>query len=491
MTFLEELSAFISIEGLLEPGQPVVVGVSGGPDSLCLLDSLHRLGYPLVVAHFDHGLRPESGDEARRVQQMARDRGVPFESERWALGEERYLPEGSLEAAARHARYRFLLRVASERSVHRVATGHHADDQIETVLMHLLQGAGPDGLRGMAPVSPIGSWPEFGPMMGRKVDLVRPLLPFGREQIVAYCERHGLEPVIDPSNVDRRFLRNRVRHELLEILETYNPEVRQALLRMSRIMGDVTDLLDGLVDEAWESTIRDAGESALAIDPLAFGDLPVAIQRRLLRRALWRLDIDARDSGYPTIERLRSAMLGDGPRHLSIADGADAELVGNEWILSCLAALPAFPNVPQLNDAEEQLLPETGNVELASGWCLAIERRPSDADRPVELSDDMRVAFDSDRIGGPLVVRAPRVGERMAPFGMTGSVKLSDVFIDRKIPRRYRQRWPVIVDGDDVLWLVGLRRGRKAAMDLETQRVVQITLCPPDARSHTKHPPVR
>jgi len=480
MQLLQEVADFIRQERLLEPSQLVILGVSGGADSLCLLDVLHRLGYPLVVAHFDHGLRPESGQEALRVQEMAAFRGLDFEVERGALTKESYL-DGSLEAAARHARYRFLLRVATEKAAQRIATGHTADDQIETLLMNLLRGAGPDGLRGMKPLTPIGRWPEFGPGVQSDVQLARPLLGLGRNRTRDYCARHGLSPVSDASNQDRRFLRNRVRHDLLESLEYYNPEVRQALLRTSRIMGDVADLLETLVDQAWENCVRSAGAGALAFNAAVFTKAPLAIQRRMLRRAVAQLGVPTREAGFEAVERVRTAMLGEGPSQLNLPGRVAVERVGSEWLLARPDARVTFPDYPQLDAPTAVRVPDSGSVELAHGWRLRVGYQAMEDGAQDHVSDETTVVFDADQIPHPIIVRSSVSGEKLAPFGMHGRVKLSDVFIDHKVPRRLRARWPVVSSGDDILWVPGLRRGSLAPVGASTQRIVELRLVPPRA----------
>lgn len=482
MDFTQEVADFIRSEELFEPGQLVILGVSGGADSLCLLDVLHRLGFPVLVAHFDHGLRPESGQEALRVQEMAAVRGLEFVVERGALGKERYLREGSLEAAARHARYRFLLRVATERGAQRLATGHTADDQIETLLMNLLRGAGPDGLRGMKPLTPIASWPEFGAMIKSEVQLARPLLAFGGAQTRAYCAGRGLTPVLDASNRDRRFLRNRVRHDLVQSLETYNPEIRQALLRTSQIMGGVADLLETLAGQAWEVCIRPAGEGALAFNAAPFAQQPLAIQRRVLRRALETLGVPTREAGFEAVERVRTAMQGEGPSRLSLPGHLAVERVGSEWLMARPDAKAAFPDFPLLAGSTEMEVPDNGAIALADGWQLSAGLEAVEEGALGDILGQTVAKFDADQIMHPIIVRAAVEGEKMAPFGMRGRAKISDIFIDQKVPRRLRNRWPVVSAGGEILWVPGLRRGRLAPVRPSTRRILVLRLIAPAVR---------
>ena len=215
---------FSTSQDLLHDGDRLVIGVSGGADSLCLLDVLHSLArkhrLELYVAHLNHGLRPEAPAEAEFVRAESERRGAVFFSETVDAQAIAQSNQQSLETAARDLRYAFFRRVAQEVSAGLVAVAHTADDQAETVLMHLLRGSGLRGLRGMAPRRVIGNWlnsnwdssasPSQLPLF-----LIRPLLQTTRSQVLAYCDEHKLTPRVDSSNADTRYLRNRVRHELL------------------------------------------------------------------------------------------------------------------------------------------------------------------------------------------------------------------------------------------------------------------------------------
>ena len=210
----------------LDPNRPVLAGVSGGPDSLCLLDILHTAGYRVIVAHFNHQLRPEADQEADSVSARARSLGLPFASAcadvRAYAGAHRL----SLEEAARMLRYQFLFASARKYEAQAVAVGHTADDQVETVLMHFLRGAGLAGLKGM-------EYRTLLPVFDQQIPLVRPLLSLWRADTEAYCREHALQPHYDVSNTDQAFFRNRLRHALLPELEKYNPRVKESVCRKS------------------------------------------------------------------------------------------------------------------------------------------------------------------------------------------------------------------------------------------------------------------
>ncbi|MFH2040471.1 MAG: tRNA lysidine(34) synthetase TilS, partial [Chloroflexota bacterium] len=195
---------------------PILVGVSGGPDSLCLLDVLVKAKRPVIVAHFNHLLRPESDQEAEHVKHMAQHYGLPFVTGSQDVKAFASKNGFSLEEAARKLRYRFLFAQAHKLGAMVIAVAHQADDQVETVLMHFLRGAGLNGLKGMIPVTLL---PEFDP----EIRLIRPLLRTWRKDIEAYCETHKLDTVEDLTNLDQTYFRNRLRHSLIPTMETYNP----------------------------------------------------------------------------------------------------------------------------------------------------------------------------------------------------------------------------------------------------------------------------
>lgn len=297
---------------LFAPGERVVVGVSGGPDSLCLLHVLRRLRpeyeLQLHVAHLHHGIRGAEADaDAAFVAETASTWGMPCTVERVDVPALAAQPGVALEEAARQARYAFLARVARHIGARTIAVGHNADDQTETVLMHWLRGAGLAGLRGMLPVTPLDTLrlallsPKERPDT-RGLRLVRPLLEVPRAQIEAYCQTHGLQPRFDRSNLDTTFYRNRLRHELLPLLETYNPQVRDILRRSAAVIADDYALLRAQLEQAWAQTVVAEGEKAVEFDLAAWRALPRSLQRATLREAVHRLRRSLRNINWVHIE---------------------------------------------------------------------------------------------------------------------------------------------------------------------------------------------
>ena len=292
---LEQVKEYAREQRLWQPGATLVVAVSGGPDSLCLLHLLARLApeqaLVLHVAHLDHGLRPDSAEDARFVAAIAAALSVPVTiARRDVLPYVRHY--GGVEAAARAVRYGFLHEVAAASGAAAVATGHNADDQAETVLQRLLRGAGPTGLAAMRPHLPFDHWRGIGSEVGdlrapatQAPALVRPLLATSRQAIEAYCREQALDPRRDPTNQSGEYLRNRVRGYIIPHLKTYNSNIVAALGRTARICAEEDALLVELLDQHWPM-LAGVSEGRVSLARERFGSLHGALRRRAMRRAV-------------------------------------------------------------------------------------------------------------------------------------------------------------------------------------------------------------
>jgi tRNA(Ile)-lysidine synthase len=462
------VAAFIEEEALLELGQSLIVGVSGGPDSLCLLDCLHALGFQAVVAHFDHQFRAESESDSDFVRQAAKSYGLPFELGRAP----NTASEHFSEEKARFHRYRFLANVAMRRGIERIAVGHTANDQAETVLMHLIRGAGSSGLRGMRPITNLGGWVELPEAGG--IYLIRPLLDVWRHDTETYCKEHNLSTLADPTNQDTRFFRNRLRTELMPELQTYNPRVQHVLLRTAKVMAAEVEAIDQLVDERWNDWVTEAADGVLAIRIGAIAQAPLALQRATMRRAILELVPELRDVGFETVERaLNSLRTG---KRLSLQGGLDLLVLNGKAYLTKPNAVIPLTGLPQVKSREAHLLNLPFQFELSAGWKLNGEEIEREGEMPDGANE---VWFDAVKIDDEIAIRAPKLGDRMAPIGMSGSIKLSDLMVNRKVPRLAREHWPVITCGDEIVWIPGLHRSALASVVPETRGIIRMRVHSP------------
>lgn len=469
----ETIKSTLQEEHLLTPDQAVLVAFSGGSDSLCLLDCLRELGYELHAAHLDHQLRASSGEEAEAARALANQMGVAC-----TVGRETIESEGSsLEHSARRARYQFLCRVAHEEGLKAIATGHTADDQAETVLMHLLRGTGSAGLRGMPAKSDLGD--RYDLPEGSGLTLIRPLLRATKEQTEKHCAEAGLRPIDDPSNSDQRFFRNRLRHHLLPILEGYNRNIKGALVRLAHIATAESDFIQAAADTAMNETISVKAD-AVRIDLELFRSLPLAIQRLLIRRAVEKVDPAQRDLSFEQTRAALHFILYTMHDALTLPGGLEMLRVAKQIFLRQAQAPLSFPDYPQLPETNPLAVPLSGELNLANGWKLRTETLQAGDGLIDRTQSDDRAAFDLEQIDG-LSMSSLQAGDRIQLLGMQGSSKVSDVLINLKIPQHARIRWPILRDEQGILWVVGLRMSGVYRIRPDTKDALLVKLIRPDS----------
>jgi len=472
---LEQIASILTNDCLLDHSQTIVVGVSGGPDSLSLLDILSQLEYPLIIVHLDHGLRPESGAEAASLKQQIEAMGLPLILSREDVAAFANVHGQSIEEAARTVRYRLLFSSAREHNAQAVAVGHTADDQVETVLMHLLRGAGLSGLRGMSYRSLPNPWSQ-------DIPLVRPLLSIWREQIQAYVETHNLKPVQDPSNMDIRYYRNRLRHELIPFLEIYNPGIRSILWQTADILREDYAVLEAATQAAWQTSVNQQGAGFVAFEHMKLKGYPLGIQRQLVRKAINYLRQGLRDVNFDSVDRALE-FLNTPPRsgQCDLMSGLHLLLEKDLlWIVSWEADLPQI-DWPQLQSGEVKILEVPGEVHISEDWRLSANQVRADLEtvrqKAMQNSDPFQAWIDGGELQEPLQVHARRFGDRFKPLGMDGhSIKLSDFMVNVKLPQRAREKWPIIYTQGEVLWVPGFRLAHPFRIKSGTRQIVQLQL---------------
>lgn len=448
----------------LDPQRPLLVAISGGPDSLALLHVLCQVvgPEPLIAAHLNHGLRSEAAAEAAFVADVCAEWGVACEQESIDINSLARGEGWTLEEAGRNARYAFLAQTARRRGAAAVLTAHHRDDQAETVLLHLLRGSGLDGLQGMAVLGSVPGDPELV--------LLRPLLAIGRDEIEAYCRANALEPRRDPGNGDPAFTRNRIRQDILPRLAAENPNLPQALADLAEIASADVAHLEEQTAVALASAVVERGSGWLRLDRALFADLPLSLQRRVLRRALHLLGVVA-DVGFATLEQARQvATLGvTGAQSWLPGDLVLRVRPGQIELAWPDAAVPV--RVPQLVDDAQRVLSLPGELPLADGWRLTAEVVGNEP-AILQNTDPWR-AFVDVGAAQELLVRPRREGERFRPLGMAGSsMRLKDLMISRKIDQELRARWPLVTTAVHPVWLVGHHIDERARVTAVTTRVI-------------------
>jgi tRNA(Ile)-lysidine synthase len=458
--------------GLARKGALLVMASSGGPDSQALLYALlslrEEMGLRLHLAHLDHDFRGEEAKEdARFVASQARELSLPStvaEADPMAYQKEQRI--SSFEAAAREVRYDFLARVATETDAAAVALGHTADDRAETVLMHIIRGTGLHGLRGMEPVS---LWKH--PRKDVSTTLVRPLLEVAKADTEAYCRQRGIPYRIDTTNVSLRFARNRIRWKLMPNLRSYNPRIREALLRLARTASQQVSYMEQEVERAWSNVSSMPGPSSVALDADAMAALHPFLQAQLLRRAYEEVvggPQALEEAHIQAMQELLKAAPGHTlhlPQGVRMAAGYGQVVMGRGD--AGLSPLPPLEGEYTLGVPGETRIP---------GWAVRAEVLEK---APAELPDGRSSAcFDMEAVGERLVVRARRRGDRMQPLGMEGSRKLHDLFVDMKVPRHWRDRVPLVASERGILWVVGYRTAHWARVREGTGDVLRLSFRP-------------
>jgi tRNA(Ile)-lysidine synthase len=453
------LRAQVEAQSLFRPGERVLVAVSGGPDSVALLHLLVRLGpawdLALGVAHFDHGLRGEaSREEARFVGKLAASLGLPFHPGQGQVGEWAKAHKLSLQMAARELRLGFLQGLRREHGYHLIALGHTADDQVEQFFLRVVRGTGPEGLKGMWPRTPEG--------------LVRPLWGVGKEVLLAWLRHEGLAYRLDPSNLSRAYLRNRVRLDLIPaLLRDYNPRLREAVWRLMALLQEDERYLSGEASALLKRVARRLNPQLTLINISSFLALPAALRGRVLNLAL---------SPFLSGQELTAAQL---EAVLSLARGAKSggSLRWGECLVS--RAGPELQVCRVLTCPEEnwQAGLEAPGAAEAGGWRLVVTEHRGAA-VPPRPWPPAQVWLDGGRVQFPLILRGRRPGDRFRPEGGPGSRKLQDVFTDARIPRWLRPRLPVVASPQGPLWIPGLRLAAGVAAGPGSSRVWHLTLQP-------------
>ncbi|KRE45448.1 tRNA lysidine(34) synthetase TilS [Paenibacillus sp. Soil724D2] len=453
-------------EKLVEPGDVVVVAVSGGPDSVGLLHVLfalaERYSWKLVVAHVNHQFRgAESDAEATFVGKLADDLGLPCEI--GVIDVPAFIEETSLngQAAAREKRYEFLHQIAAKYGAIRIAFAHHADDQAETVLMRILRGTGPSGLVGM---------PER--RREKKVELIRPFLRIYKADIVNYCAQHEMTYCKDSSNELRKYFRNQIRLDVMPMLKQYNEQLPESLNRLTDLMRAEDDYLAKEAEQVFHR-ITTFKQAYCRIERRDFTELHVALQRRLIKLILNCLCLERDRLDFTRIESMRELILQDQVSNQVLQVDEQVYIVREYESIQFQTFAPSpKPYAYEVGvDTSELSLPEV-EAKLICSWVPTNSKETA-----ANFSSATDVFLDLDQLNLPLVVRSRRSGDRFEPHGLNGSKKVKDMFIDAKMPLSRRDVIPLLVDASgQILWIAGFRRSKHALVGPDTVRVLHMKL---------------
>ncbi len=467
----ERIRDAIHRHGMISPRDAVLAAVSGGPDSVFMLHVLaglqDELGFELKVAHLDHQFRgDESAADAEFVEDLAARLGLPCFTDREDVP--RFLLSNAMskQEAARMIRYRFLVKTSKLEYCQRIAFGHNADDQSETVLMRILRGAGPQGLAGIPPK--------------RGGVIIRPILNIWRSEIMTYLDERDLDYRTDSSNLGTDYTRNRVRHELLPVLETYNPSIGRSLVNLGAVMTGVADHYDRLTDDALLRVVKSATMGQMALDSGTFAGYDVSLRRSVVRRVVGDLRPDLTALAFRHVESvLTLAARGEVGGAAELPGGVRVRLDHGNIVFSQGDGPPKIPTT-ELPVPGSAAFPEA-RLEIRS---LVVPRE--DLGKMEFAPESDTVYFDFDELSQPLTVRPRRGGDRFRPFGMEGTRTLKEFFIDEKIAWSFREAVPLICNDECILWVVGMRRADAAPVTEKTKRVLTISVHSAEAETEDR-----
>ena len=462
----ERMTQFIQAKRMLEVEDHVLVAVSGGPDSVALLAVLQSLcpawGLRLSVAHFNHGLRgAESEDDASFVHALCQTFDIPCIVTLLDLNaREIRRPGYSLQDYARERRYQELFRIATEIDADKVAVGHTANDQAETMVMWMVRGARTGGLGGIPPT--------------RRPNVIRPLLETSREELLAYLDRKGLSYRNDSSNAKLIYLRNRIRKEVIPVLQVYNPNVVDALARQADIVREEHEYLDHLAEDALSHMLKEQSDTKIVLNRTLFSNVPVALRRRVIRKAIGRCSKGEANPGYRVVERVwRQIMHGQSGTSV-ISHGVS--------IIREYDSIRFSPVQRKLSFSFEK-----GGVAMSvsipsevvwslTGQTLSLTLEKKSEDRSW-AEDRNEVTLDAETFSASLTVRTWQPGDRFCPLGMGGKrKKIQDFFSDMKIQRAERHTIPLLVAPEGILWVGGYRLDNRFRVTESTKNILVVRM---------------
>jgi len=442
---------------MINSGDTVVVGVSGGADSLCLLHVLKTLspalGIRIFAVHLNHMFRGVDADaDAEFVRHICKEWDIPCSIENFDVPAYAKQQGLSPEEAGREVRYRLFNEVMTAVNGNKIAVAQNMNDHVETIMMRLLRGTGLDGLKGIDAV---------------RGDIIRPLLEVDRQDIEEYCRENGLTPRVDKTNLQPIYLRNKVRLELLPYLkESFNPNLNEALVRMSQVIREENDYLEALTEEALKR-IGTVQEQSIRFKADELKEIHTAMQKRLLRKAVEKLSGSLNGFEYKHFQGIMELL--DKPTGAAIELPKDLKAyISYENLILCKKI--------EKPDKKCYYMLKYNNENTLEGIDGAINVRLLDSkDLGVIPKSTGTIYLDADKIKHELVIRNRASGDVFSPIGMRGSKKLKDYFIDRKVPKEKRDNILLLADGNEIVWILGSIISEKYKITPNTQKVVVLS----------------
>jgi tRNA(Ile)-lysidine synthase len=450
-----------ALKRLIASGDKVLVGVSGGADSIALLHVLHRFSeiqnYSLIVAHINHLARgKDSDDDAGFVESVAEKLKLPFYLKKINVGVERLKLKTSFQDAARIIRYQFFEETLQSVGGNRIALGHTGDDQVETILINILRGTGLKGLAGIPQVRDC---------------IIRPFLEFYRNDLEMYLKENDISFREDSSNLDKKYLRSRIRHELIPHLETYNPSIKKCLKEMSGIAREEDSFLSQTISDIFKQKIEKDNKKNIIWDIEDFQSYPIALRQRLAREIFCHITGNMQAITAQHVQQI--IKLFNSPKTGKVLN------IPRGVTVTCNYESVFFSKITDAICENETLATQIsipGTTELLEGPIRRVKTQIIANNLGMTSLDTGRQAFfDLEKTGMGIRARFFRPGDRFCPLGMTGSKKLKSFFIDQKVPQSIRSHIPILTNADDdIIWVYGQRISHPYRVTDKTKKVLFI-----------------
>jgi tRNA(Ile)-lysidine synthase len=464
--FLKKVAQTCQEFQLVRPKQSVLCAVSGGPDSVCLFYICQYLkdkyDIQLAIAHVHHGLRGENADrDADFVQNLAQKACLPFFLEQVNVLSYQQTHGCSLEEAARDMRYQTLTKICTKFGYQSIALGHHADDNAEQILMNIIRGTGSKGLSGIVPKRNIS---ETHP-----IQIIRPLIHVYRDEIVSFLKQISQGWMVDETNENVNFLRNRVRHHLIPILQTYNPGITLSLNRLADIQRVDTHWQETVAEKKFLDALIHMDDNQIVLNSNKLKQTHLAVIRSVFRKAICRFKGNLRRISHEHVNKLSHWLVSsDKPRDMYLPDKVFVKIANSQVKIS--GNLEQIP----FNTFRYQI-EKPGKIEIPDcNMILQLDLLPENfvISKNYKFFDN-HVFFDADVVLFPLIIRNIEAGDRFQPYGMNGHQKLKKFFINQKVPRSKRSQVAVLISQNKIVWVIGYRIAQAASINRSTKRVLE------------------
>jgi len=465
---LQKVINYIDQYNMLHNGDKVIVALSGGPDSMCLVHILKKLqeryNIKLYAAHVNHCLRGAEADaDEEYVRGFCKNANIDFYSKRIDINELARITNTSTETAGREARYAFFNELKEKLGANLIALAHNANDQAETILMRIIRGTGMEGLRGIRPV--------------RDGIYIRPILILTREEIEEYCRINKLNPRIDKSNFEKIYNRNKIRLELIPYLqENFNKDILNTVNRLSEIISKDQDYLEEVAEKKYKEYCSIIGEK-IGLDQQLINEHE-AIVTRVIRRALKDIKGDLKNIELVHINEIMELFSMGTGKMITLPEGIIAEKVYTEiYFYKKKGNNLSNELKDEIIIFDKEKFQQPSIVKAIDGMNVKISLRIVTKDEVVDFSQDpYKKYFDYDKINRYISIRTRQEGDRFTPYGMKGSKKLKDLFIDLKIPKEERNTLPLVCFDKEIAWIVGYRVSNKYIVTKNTNYILEIKI---------------